>query len=187
MKGEFSMTEPTKRKTKAEQIEGIEQQLEQLQNRKKLLIKQHKEDERKARNRRLYQRHGLFESLLPDTIGLTDEQFNTFLHRTVANDYGRDKLAEIIAEGEMADKRISPELPMSNKQIPPEPSTPNNQTSSKQISSESPTPKTNHATATHPQTNKNNGTGNNLVTPQAFAVYNNQQTSAGYLEYRQLG
>jgi len=49
------MSETTKRKTKAEQIEGIEQQLEQLQNRKKLLIKQHKEDERKARNRRLYQ------------------------------------------------------------------------------------------------------------------------------------
>jgi len=167
------MTETTKRKTKAEQIEGIEQQLEQLQNRKKLLIKQHKEDERKARNRRLYQRHGLFESLLPDTISLTDEQFNTFLRRTVANDYGLNKLAEIIAEGEAATKQASPELSMSNEQ-----------TSSEQILSESPTPKTNHATATHPQTIKNNSTNGNSMTPQAnkgnHTSYNgtNRQTAA---------
>jgi len=110
------MSETTKRKTKAEQIEGIEQQLEQLQNCKKLLIKQHKEDERKARNRRLYHRHGLFESLLPDTVNLTDEQFNTFLRKTVANDYGLGKLAEIIAEGEVVAKQTLPEPPMPNKQ-----------------------------------------------------------------------
>jgi len=147
--------------------------LEQLLNRKKLLIKQHKEDERKVRNRRLYQRHGLFESLLPDTICLTDEQFNTFLNRTVANDYGRDKLAEIIVEGEVATKQVSPELSASNKQIP-----------SEEISSESPTPKTNHAIATHPQTTKNNSTNGNSVTPQAnkgnHTSYNgtNRQTVA---------
>jgi len=137
------MTETTKRKTKAEQIEGIEQQLEQLQNRKKLLIKQHKEDERKARNRRLYQRHGLFESLLPDTIGLADEQFNTFLIRTVANDYGRDKLAEIIAEGEKT---------------------------AKQTPSQTPTSKNTKSAATQHQNTKND-TGSNPTIP--YAVKNN--------------
>jgi len=44
----------------------------------------------------------MLESLLPETIPLTDEQFNTYLYRTFGNKFGRDKLAEIIAEGARA-------------------------------------------------------------------------------------
>jgi hypothetical protein len=42
---------------------------------------------------------GLFESMLPDTIALTDEQFKTFLEKTVANRFGRRELATIAAQG----------------------------------------------------------------------------------------
>ena len=76
-------------KTKQEKIEGIQEQIAQLENQKKRLIQEQKEKERKDRTRRLCKRAGLLESLLPDTIPLTDEQFKTFLEKTTANDFGR--------------------------------------------------------------------------------------------------
>ena len=82
---------------KTERITSIEEKIAQLQNQKKQLLQQHKLDERKARTKRLCKRAGLLESMLPDTIILTDEQFETFLKRTTANDYGREKLSEIIS------------------------------------------------------------------------------------------
>jgi len=91
----------TKQKqTKQEKVTAIETRITQLENQKKQLVQQQKAEERKQRVRRLYKRAGLLESLLPETIALTDEQFTTYLHRTVGNKFGRDKLAEIIAEGE---------------------------------------------------------------------------------------
>ena len=86
-------------KSRQEKIASFEERIAQLENQKKLEKQRLKAEERKARDRRLYKRAGLLESLLPETITLTDEQFNTFLHRTVANNFGRDKLAQIIAEG----------------------------------------------------------------------------------------
>lgn len=78
-----------------EKIISIEEQITQLQNRKKNLIQKQKTDERKARTKRLCKRAGLLESMLPETIELTDEQFEVFLKMTVANDFGRDKLNQI--------------------------------------------------------------------------------------------
>jgi len=85
-------------KTRAEKIESIENEMRQLENKRKQLLQAQKEQERKDRTRRLCKRMGLFESMLPDTITLTDEQFQTFLEKTVANDYGRRTLAAITAQ-----------------------------------------------------------------------------------------
>ena len=38
---------------------------------------------------------GLFESLIPDSIPLTEEQFKTFLEKTVAAEHGRRLLDEM--------------------------------------------------------------------------------------------
>ena len=86
-------------KTKIERISNLEEQIKQLENQRKQLIQKHKQDERKARTKRLCQRMGLLESMLPDTIPLTDEQFKTFLERTTANGHGRRELAKITAQG----------------------------------------------------------------------------------------
>lgn len=61
--------------------------IEQEQNRMKLLIQKQKKEERNARTKRLCSRMGLFESMLPDTIPLTDEQFKIFLEKTVTNEH----------------------------------------------------------------------------------------------------
>ena len=76
-------------KTKTEKIAGIEEQIQQLENQKKRLIQEQKAQERKDRTKRLCKRAGLLESLLPDTIPLTDEQFKTFLEKAVLSDYSR--------------------------------------------------------------------------------------------------
>ena len=76
-------------KTTAEKIENIKIEIEQLENQRKRLLQQQKEQERKDRTKRLCKRAGLLESFLPDTIALTDEQFKVFLEKTLLNEYSK--------------------------------------------------------------------------------------------------
>ena len=85
-------------KTKLEKIAGIEEEIRQLENKKKRLIQEQKEQERKDRTNRLCKRMGLFEKLLPDSITLTEEQFKTFLEQTAAAEHGRRLLEEMTAQ-----------------------------------------------------------------------------------------
>ena len=87
------------RKPLADQIEAAQEEIRQRENRLKELLQKQKEQDRKARTHRLCERGGLLETLLPDTISLTSEQFKTFLEKTVANDFGRRTLANIAARG----------------------------------------------------------------------------------------
>ena len=72
-----------------EKIDRLQMEMEQLQNRHKRLIQEKKEQERKDRTKRLCRRMGLFESMLPDSIMLTDEQFKVFLEKTIISEYSR--------------------------------------------------------------------------------------------------
>lgn len=85
-------------KTKAEKITSIEEEIRQLENKKKRLIQEQKEQERKDRTNRLCKRMGLFEKLLPDTIPLTEEQFQTFLEQTVLTEHSRRILDGLTAQ-----------------------------------------------------------------------------------------
>jgi len=85
-------------KTKTEKIAGIEEEIRQLENKKKRLIQEQKEQERRDRTNRLCKRMGLFEKLLPDSITLTEEQFKTFLEQTAAAEHGRRLLGEMTAQ-----------------------------------------------------------------------------------------
>ena len=85
-------------KTKAEKIADIELQMTQLENLRKKLIQEQKQQERKDRTKRLCKRMGLFESMLPESISLTDEQFQIFLEKAVANEYGRRILNGLTAQ-----------------------------------------------------------------------------------------
>ncbi len=85
-------------KTKIEKIASIDEEIRQLTNKKKRLIQEQKEQERKDRTNRLCRRMGLFESLVPDSIPLTEEQFKTFLEKTVAAEHGRRLLDEMTAQ-----------------------------------------------------------------------------------------
>lgn len=85
-------------KTKTEKIASIEEQIAQLENQRKQLQQQQKEQERKDRTKRLCRRMGLLESLLPDTIPLTDEQFQTLLDKTILTEQSRRILDGLTAQ-----------------------------------------------------------------------------------------
>ena len=84
--------------TKLEKINNIEEEITRLKDRQKLLKQQHNKQERKDRTHRLCRRGGLWESLVPDTISLTDEQFQTFLEKTIMTKYARDVLSNLMAQ-----------------------------------------------------------------------------------------
>lgn len=89
-------------KTKIEKIASIEEEIQQLKERQRLLQQQHNTQERKDRTKRLCRRMGLFESLLPDTIPLTDEQFKTFLEKIILTDQSRRLLDGLTAQNAAA-------------------------------------------------------------------------------------
>lgn len=84
--------------TKIEKIASIEDEIKQLRERQKQLQQQHNLQERKDRTKRLCRRAGLLESMLPDTIPLTDEQFKTFLEKTILTDQSRRLLDGLTAQ-----------------------------------------------------------------------------------------
>ena len=85
-------------KTKIEKIASIEEEIKQLENKKKRLIQEQKEQERKDRTNRLCKRMGFIEKLLPGTIPLTEEQFKTFVEQTIATDHSRRILDGLTAQ-----------------------------------------------------------------------------------------
>ena len=85
-------------KTRLEKIESIQTEIQQLENQRKRLLQAEKEQERKDRTKRLCKRAGLLESLIPDTIPLTDEQFKTFLEKTIITEHSRCILDGLTAQ-----------------------------------------------------------------------------------------
>ncbi|MCL1882196.1 MAG: DUF3847 domain-containing protein, partial [Defluviitaleaceae bacterium] len=79
-------------KTKTEKIASVEDKIRQLENQKRQLLKKHKEDERKARTRRLVQRGAILESFIPEPADYTEEQIKTFLKKTLTTDYAKKAL-----------------------------------------------------------------------------------------------
>lgn len=77
---------------------SIEEEIKQLENKKKRLIQEQKEQERKDRTNRLCKRMGFIEKLLPGTIPLTEEQFKTFVEQTIATEHARCILDGLTAQ-----------------------------------------------------------------------------------------
>ena len=75
--------------TKTEKIENLKKEIAELQNQQKRLIQEQKAQERKDRTKRLCRRMGLFESLLPETITLTDDLFKIFLEKAILTENTR--------------------------------------------------------------------------------------------------
>ena len=84
-----------KRKTVEQQIAETMEKIKQEQNALKKLQKKQTEQNNKARNHRLCKRHGFLESILPDLIDLTDEQYQKFVKQHIANSHGINALEKI--------------------------------------------------------------------------------------------
>ena len=103
-------------KNRMDKISKLEAQIAEQQEQLKKEKKKQAEEARKAKTKRQIARHGLLESMLPEVINLTDEQYKTFLTKHVANDYGRKTLASISAQGTkaVAEKQDTATAPSDN-------------------------------------------------------------------------
>lgn len=98
-------------KTYEEKIASKDERIQQLINEKKKLQKQENARQRKARDNRLYRRHGLLEKYMPDLAIITDYQFEKFIKRAIDTTYGQNILAEIVAESGKAANSDYIEIP----------------------------------------------------------------------------
>ena len=84
------------RKTSEEKIAEKKEKMKNLAEEIKVEEQKVKVKKDKERTHRLCKRMGLFESMLPKIKELTDSQFETFLKRTVANEYGERELVKLL-------------------------------------------------------------------------------------------
>jgi len=93
-------------RTTVEKIEGIQAQIQQLENERKRLMQQKKEQERKDRTKRLIERGAILESLIPGAAEYTNEQIKAFLEKTVGSDSARKILASIASQGDVLNASV---------------------------------------------------------------------------------
>jgi hypothetical protein len=87
------------RKTLNEQITAAQEEIRQREARLKELLQKHKEQERKERTHRLCERGGYLESIIPETVTLTAEQFKSFLDKTLLTDHAKRILNSVTGQG----------------------------------------------------------------------------------------
>ena len=98
-----------------DKIATIEEQIAKLQAQAKNEMQKHRDEERKARTKRLCSRMGLIEKLLPETIALSDEQFEKLVFRTIASDLGKKIIGELSGNATKSDPKPSADADTKNQ------------------------------------------------------------------------
>ena len=86
------------KKTLNEQIAAARAEVAQKEARVKELLQRQKTEERKARNHRLCKRGGQLESLFPALAKLTEEEFETFVQKTLMTGFAEKVLRGLASE-----------------------------------------------------------------------------------------
>ena len=74
------------------ELERTEKQLQQYENRNKILNRKLSVEKRKERNHRLCSRGGFIESIVPELITMTDEDAQTFFRLALTSEPAREFL-----------------------------------------------------------------------------------------------
>ena len=85
--------------------EKKQEEIKQLKNKKQKLLAQQRNAEQKIRTRRLIERGAILESINPSILSISNEQLQTYLQRILRTEQA-EKLLEIVAENEQADKSL---------------------------------------------------------------------------------
>ena len=84
------------KKSYAEQIEAAQLEIKQKEAFIKQLKQKQKDQERKDRTHRLCKRGGMVESMLPDLIKLSDEQFEDFVEKCLLTGYTAKIISKLL-------------------------------------------------------------------------------------------
>ena len=79
-----------------EKILMAEEEIKQLQNKRKKLINQQKQEERKKRDRRLYEKGAVFESIFTESKDFTKDEFYQLITYPNLKEIVNQKIKKII-------------------------------------------------------------------------------------------
>ena len=83
-----------------EKILMADEEIKQLQNKRKKLISQQKQEERKKRDRRLYEKGAVFESIFTESKNLTKDEFYQLITSLIRKEEANIKIKKIIENRE---------------------------------------------------------------------------------------
>ena len=83
-----------------EKILMAEEEIKQLQNKRKKLISQQKQEERKKRDKRIYEKGAVFESIFIESKDLTKDEFYQLITSLIRKEEANLKIQKIIESRE---------------------------------------------------------------------------------------
>ena len=90
-----------------EKILMAEEEIKQLQNKRKKLISQQKQEERKKRDRRLYEKGGVFESIFTESKDFTKDEFYQLITFPNIKEIVNQKILKIAEERGQSENKIT--------------------------------------------------------------------------------
>ena len=89
-----------------EKILMTEEEIKQLQNKRKKLISQQKQKERKKRDRRLYEKGAVFESIFTESKDFSKDEFYQLITFQNIKEAVNQKILKIIEKREQIENKI---------------------------------------------------------------------------------
>ena len=89
-----------KMKNIEEKILMADEEIKQLQNKRKKLISQQKQEERKKRDKRIYEKGAVFESIFTESKNLTKDEFYQLITSLIRKEEANLKIPKIIESRE---------------------------------------------------------------------------------------
>ena len=83
-----------------EKILMADEEIKQLQNKRKKLISQQKQEERKKRDKRIYEKGAVFESIFIESKNLTKDEFYHLITSLIRKEEANLKIQKIIESRE---------------------------------------------------------------------------------------
>ena len=83
-----------------EKILMADEEIKQLQNKRKKLISQQKQEERKKRDKRIYEKGAVFESIFTESKNLSKDEFYQLITSLIRKEEANIKVQKIIEKRE---------------------------------------------------------------------------------------
>lgn len=90
-----------------EKILMADEEIKQLQNKRKKLISQQKQEQRKKRDRRLYEKGAVFESIFTESKDFTKDEFYQLITFPNIKEIVNQEVLKIIEKREQSENKIT--------------------------------------------------------------------------------
>lgn len=90
-----------------EKILMVEEEIKQLQNKRRKLISQQKQEERKKRDKRIYEKGAVFESIFNESRDFTKDEFYQLITFPNIKEIVNQKILKIVEERGQSENKIT--------------------------------------------------------------------------------